>query len=183
MKATSWKTLATAMVMVLGLSIQAQALEITPADAILSGDENDTPAILAALAELGYDLTSLYKSEDEKDIPPVESGDFSGSYETTFDPAGDPDSFNIVYTGGPVIGPIAYLLVKDGNHVPAWYFFNLTGWNGTDVISGTDFWPKKGAISYAEIFGTPTAVPDGGSMAMLLGMALMGLAGVRRYMA
>jgi hypothetical protein len=182
MKATSWKTLATAMVMVLGLSIQAQALDITPADAILSGNQTSNADILTFLASQGYDLNSLYKDN----VGGVEEGDFAGSYDTTyFNEPLDPQDFLIVYTGGPVIGAPAYLLVKDGNAEPAWYFFDLTalGWTGTEDISGTGFWPDQGAVSHVEIFGERTTVPDGGSMAILLGMALVGLAGVRRYMA
>lgn len=181
MKATSWKAMAAAVAMVLGVTFQAQALTIVPGDAIESGDQTSNAAILTYLAGLGYDLNSLYKDN----VGGVEEGPFAGSYETTYNPPADPEDFLITYVGGPIIGPPAYLLVKDGSQSPAWYFFDLTalGWNGTDDIEGLGFWPNQGAISHVEIFGTPTTVPDGGSMAMLLGLALMGLAGVRRFTA
>jgi hypothetical protein len=73
-----------------------------------------------------------------------------------------------------------YVLVKDGNSTPAWYLYNISGWNGQDKIILQNFWPQRGAISNVSIYGTTTSVPDGGAIAMLLGAALLGLAGVGR---
>jgi hypothetical protein len=177
MRVKSWKTLAAALMMVLGLAFQAEALSITPADAIESGNQTSNSQILTFLAGQGYVLNGVYKDN----VGGQEEGPLQGSYDTTY--TGDLSGFTIVYTGGPIAAPTVYLLVKDGSNTPAWYFFNLTdlGWNGTDNVVGSGFWPTQGAISHIELFGS-TAVPDGGSMAMLLGMALMGLAGARRFM-
>jgi hypothetical protein len=183
MKLTSWKTLTAAAVMVLGLSVQAQALNIAPGDAILQGNQTGNSEILAFLAGSGYTLTSAYK----QDVGGGETGEtYKNSYSTTFSPSSNPTGFTITYGSGPFIGPTAYLVVKDGNQTPAWYFFNLTalGWNGTEQLVGSGFWEgTTGSISHVEILTGPVTVPDGGSMAMLLGLALMGLATARRFAA
>lgn len=183
MRVATWKVLAAAGLMVLGISFQAEALPITPADAIEEGNETDVPSILAYLESLGYDVsTELYKSEADSGD---EGGSFASSYDTSYDPYDDPDSALIQHVGGPSIaGSPIYLLVKDGNQSPAWYFFNLSslGWDGTDALELSEFWPTQGAISYVAMYGTTASVPDGGSMAMLLGLALLGLAGTRRML-
>jgi hypothetical protein len=45
----------------------------------------------------------------------------------------------------------------------------------------SNFWPNNGSISHVTIYGT-TSVPDGGSVVMMLGAALVGLAGMRRLL-
>lgn len=178
-----WKVLAAAVLMMAVMSLPAQALTITPDDAKLSGNQNNTPSILAYLSGLGYDMNELYKSEVDNGS---ESGSFANSYNTTYTPRSDPYAATITYSGGPVItGNPIYLLVKDGKTEPAWYFFNLTAsaWNGTETVTLSSFWPGDGAISHVSIHGTAASVPDGGSAAMLLGMALLALAGSRRLLA
>jgi hypothetical protein len=104
-------------------------------------------------------------------------------YTTTFTPPGDPHSADIVWDdNGFKISNAAYLLVKDGNHDPAWYLFNIAGWNGEDPLELTGFWPNGGAISHVGIFGGELTVstPDGGSVTALLGGALVALALIRR---
>jgi hypothetical protein len=157
----------------------AAALDITPADAVASGNETANPEVLAA-AEAICSCTA--NSQYKNDVGTGESGALAGSYSTSFSPAGDPDSFTLTYDGGNIVGDPAWLLVKDGNAMPAWYLFNLTalGWNGTDTINGTNFWPGTGAISHIELFGPSTttgtgdpgsAVPEPASL-LLLGTGL-----------
>ena len=97
--------------------------------------------------------------------------------------ATEPSDALIDYISGPAVTGTKFLLVKDGNQTPAWYLYRLD-WNGTDDIVLDNFWPGNGSISHVTLYGSssPTTVPDGGSMSMLLGLGLMGLAGVRRYL-
>ena len=179
-RANGWKVLAAATAMLLGMSLRAEAITVYPTNAIEQGNQTGTSAILAYLDGLGYPVDSeLYKS----DVGGPESGGYAGSYETTYSPTLDPDSATIRYSGGPAItGSPIYMLVKDGNASPAWYFFNLSalGWHGTETLNLRNFWPAQGAISHVAIYGHSTSVPDGGSMAMLLGLGMLGLASVRR---
>jgi hypothetical protein len=94
----------------------------------------------------------------------------------------DPEDAEIKYTGGAVItGNPIYLLVKDGNHDPIWYIFDISSWNGTETINLQEFWPSGGAISHVDILtGNGTSVPDAGSTLALMGLALTGLGLLRR---
>lgn len=174
------------MALVLGTALQAQAnpISVSPSTAVCgtptclhsTGDETSQNAIVSQLEASG--LTELYK----KDAPTAESGSFAGSYDTVFN--GDLSGGTISWVSSqPYINLSSiYLLVKDGNHVPAWYLFDISNWNGQSDIVMSGFWPEGGAISNVGIWGGTSPVPDGGSMATLLGMALFGLAAVRRRM-
>lgn len=116
-------------------------------------------------------LKQVYKS---KDNPETAEGEF------TVD--------GIYLTGSPV-----YLIVKDGNHSPAAYIFNLMalGWQTGESIQLTNFWkdPDQGSISHVEILGGPgvtvqgggVPVPDGGLTAILLGLAIAGISTLRGF--
>jgi hypothetical protein len=112
----------------------------------------------------------------------VEVGDLAGSYETEFfnDPD-DPEDATIEYSGGPIVGPTAFLLVKDGNSTPAWYLFNLTslGWDGMETLELTDFWVGRGAISHVTLYGGATSVPEPATLSMVA-LGLLGVGAVRR---
>ena len=179
--------LAAVTALALGMATNSYALLVSPGSAnqIGTGTETGVPQILAEIqANLGINLSGseLYK---ENAGDGFDSGSFSGSYSTAFTPnAGDASGFTITYTGGAMISanPV-YLLVKDGNNNPAWYLFDITGWNGTDVIQGSGFWPANGAISHVSIYGTPgtpPSVPDGGLTLALLGASVAGLGMLRR---
>ena len=163
---------------------------------VLWGFENDTKSITTAInAYLTiYSPTSseLYKM----DVPSTESGTLSSSYATTFyNTPTQPEDATITYTGGNIVGPTAYALVKDGQHSPAWYFFNLTtlGWNGMETLQFVDFWPvsdtdlngdtitSEGTISHVSLYGKSATAPVPEPATMLLfGTGLAGLAAVAR---
>jgi hypothetical protein len=187
MKAMTMKVMVAAVV-AWGMSFNAYALTITPSTAacgsptclFATGNETGQNAIDAALEALIGTSDFIYKS----DVGQADSGSAADWYNTAyFNTPLDPSDADITWVGPGVIGggPI-YLLVKNGNHTPAWYLFNISNWNGTETIQLQGFWPDQGAISHVAIYGGTTTVPDGGSMAMLLGMALMGLAGARRML-
>lgn len=179
-----------ATMLVLSVAVSAQALTITPSSGVLltsrwEGAQTGQAAIDAAIAPILGSATELYKA----DVGSADSGTLAGSYSTVYSPATDPSGGVITYGSGQFVGPTAFALVKDGNQDPAWYLFNLTllGWDGTDTLTFSSFWPAQGAISHITLYGTPDdpqiPVPDGGSLSMLLGAALMGLAGARRMLA
>jgi hypothetical protein len=181
--------LLTAVALALVLAVPAQALTITPTSGSLGttryqGNETGQAFIDAVIGPIiaPASTTPLYKATPGS--PVAEDGVLAGSYSTVFsNTSSDPSNATITYIAGPYVGPTAWALVKDGNNSPAWYLFNLTalGWNGTALLEFQDFWPAQGAISHVSLYGG-SVVPDGGSMVMLLGLGLMGLAGVRRLM-
>ena len=189
MRSSFWKVVGAAVV-VLGTSFQAHALTIDPAITPVCGAptclaavgaETAQPDIDAAIAAILGTSVEVYK----QNVGGAETGVLAGSYTTTFsNTATDPSDALIDYISGPAVTGTKFLLVKDGNQTPAWYLYRLD-WNGTDDIVLDNFWPGNGAISHVALYAAPgtTTVPDGGSMSMLLGLGLMGLAGVRRYLA
>lgn len=148
-------------------------------------------------------LEELYKadSKDGRSKPGEESGFLAGSYSTMFDwdvKTGFAGA-RLTYDGGISVDCAldCYLLVKDGNHKPAAYLFNLAldpiGWGGTMDLVLRDFWPDGGSISHLALYGNVTSEPLEVSRlssklnpvpvpaaAWLFGTALIGLAGIRR---
>lgn len=176
-----------AIVTVAAAVTPGEALTISPTSALLIGISDDNSANLAFTAPpwipqngfTGFPLLidpddSLYKNN-------VDSGEenkpFKDSYNTAYSPdPNDPENALISYVAGmPVISCGAcYLVVKDGNHDPAQYLFDISSWNGTENLEINGFWPNQGAISYVAIYSGPTRVPEPGTLAV----ALFGLAGV-----
>ncbi len=170
-----------------------QALSITPTSGVLNtsrwqGDETGQAFINTILAGIFPAGTlELYKQDvgqAEANLP------LKDSYKTTFSNSpSDPSTALIEYTGGPIVSPTAYGLVKGGgpaNAAPFWYLFDLTalGWNGTDSITYSGFWPNQGAISHVTLYGKQAnQVPEGGSALVLLGLSLAFLGFARRKLA
>jgi hypothetical protein len=180
MKALTKLNLAVALAT--GMAFSASALTITPATVPqFTGNDNSNLSDAQIAAIVGEaSLTTVYK-QDQGVVG--DEGDFASSYETTFsNTADDPSDALIDYISGPSItgNPNIYLYVKDGNHTPAFYIFDITGWNGTDDLDLEGFWPEDGAISHVSILtdGDGNNVPDaGGTLALLgIGVALLGLA-------
>ncbi|NPV04896.1 MAG: hypothetical protein HPY67_09210 [Syntrophaceae bacterium] len=134
----------------------------------------------AIKAIVGYTgvFSELYK-KDANTSPAT--GLYQTSYTTTF--SNDNESAEIKWAGAPqpaiTWGPI-YLFVKDGNHIPSWYLFNLTSlhWDGKETINLINFWTEKGEISHLGLYGPPVPVPP---TAWLLVSGLLGLVALRRF--
>lgn len=127
---------------------------------------------------MGYP-DELYKSDGGDQI-------LQSSYTNTYSGAPGENNNALIewIEGTPYATGTVYALVKDGSSTPAWYLFNVTalGWDGMEDLYFSDFWVGPGgSISHVTLYGG-YSVPDGGSVAMLLGAALMGLAGLRRFM-
>ena len=144
------------------------------------GDENDQTTIVGIVGGIVAPATELYKNDFDDG---EESGALARSYTTIWGgEESGPNSATITYDGGPFVGPIAWLLVKDGNASPNWYLFNLTdmGWNGTEQIVLENFYlgtgqdTTGGAISNVGLWGGAAEVPAPGTMA-LMGLGLLGL--------
>jgi hypothetical protein len=177
------------MLLVMASAIQAQALTVTPGGEVLFGNQSSmneiTDVLDAYFASIGADVGLLYKDE----VGGSDSGAAAGWYDTQYsNTSTDPEDALITWNGGSFINssPL-YLLVKDGHSSPAWYLFDISGWDGMEDIVVDSFWAGagkagRGAISNLQIYGDRASVPDGGSMAMLLGLALLGLAGTRRML-
>ena len=122
----------------------------------------------------GTYVTLKYK----QDVGKPEEGAYASLFSTTFN--SDLSGATITYQPNDTVSPTdpMFLLVKDGNHAPYAYFFDISSWNRTETIYLSNFWTGPGSISYIAIYTTP----DGGTTLMLLGMALLGFGAARRFL-
>lgn len=169
------------------LTAAANAVSINPTSGTLNstrweGNQTSVPNINDALETIVPGITANLRYK--QNVGGAEEGSLANQYTTVFSNSpNDPAEATITHTGGTFLGPNAYLLVKDGNQEPAWYFYNATalGWNGTDNLALSGFWPNQGAISFIALYGgTPPRVPDGGSSLLMLGSVLLGSVSLKK---
>ena len=176
-------------------SLQVQALLLDPAVDCTAADlgatcwttdvnSNLDAAAVSTLIGYGDTLTELYKQDVEFTAPDDgESGLFASSYDTIFSNTDtEPEDATITYTGGDsIICGDCFLLIKDGNQTIAQYVFDISNWDGTDLLEMINFWPTNGAISHVAIYGGSSTVPEPG-MVGLLAIGLLGMVVTRRRM-
>ncbi len=161
---------------------RAEALVITPSTpgwttSINSNLSSDEKWLLAFgyLPEVPDKLPDLlYKSN----VGGSDEGPYANAYSTTYSNTPTDPSDALISWGGAFYMDcsVCYLLVKDGNHNPAQYLFDISSWNGTDIIGLKGFWPANGAISNVQILGTATRVPEPSTIALLaFGLAAVSL--------
>ena len=161
-----------------------------------TGSQTSQAQINTAITPLiGGDPDALLQYK--QDVGEGESGPYADNYTTTFfDTPTDPSGATIVWDGLPepwINKALDYLLVKDGNHDPAWYLFDLVNWNGRDTLSLSGFWPSGGAISHVSLYGRgtppgddppdddpPGAIPEPSSLLLCLTAAIGGIFALRR---
>ena len=153
----------------------------TGADAT-TNPSNLSETVIATIVGAVDPLFSLYKSDFGGDHVTTDSGPHASSYDTLFNESFlDPNDAVISLTlgGDAIVCGTCYLYVKDGNHDPYWYVFNISGWNG-ETLDLDNFWAAGGgAISHIEILGTTANVPEP-AISALLGIGLLGMIGVSR---
>ncbi len=191
------KSLLAGAVLALGATLSAQAatLVLTPATPGVFGQNLGPSNCESACVYTAFGLTNApgpaddlvlyYKSDAPTGGPAgIDSGSFAASYDTAFN--NDRSGALIDYMAGAAIAcPDCYMAIKDGNHNPSYYFYDLSAWNGTDDIQLNGFWPNGGAISHISIWGREGGggeeeeVPEPGTLA-LLGLGLLGAAAARR---
>ncbi|MBL1277467.1 MAG: PEP-CTERM sorting domain-containing protein [Ectothiorhodospiraceae bacterium] len=158
--------------LLLMVSSHAQALLLVPGGEFTN--ESSYPAYSNPDAAdistiLGVSVDLLYKDNHEGSEEGM--ANFMMSYETTYsNTMGDPSDALIEYISGDVITDANWLLVKDGDHDPIWYLFDISMWDGLEDIMMIGFWPDKGAISHVSIFDgdTTTRIPEPGSLWLFL---------------
>jgi hypothetical protein len=165
-------------VVLFGVGSTAHALSVSPANYDWTTTINSNLSSTQIGTITGFDgLSLLYKS----DFGGGEDGSLASSYNTTFLPVGgEPSGFTVSYVSGAFAScPTCILVVKDGNHDPAQYLYNLGNWNGTEQINGSGFWPNGGAISNVAVWGTGSSVPVPGT-SLLFGVGMAVFAGWHR---
>jgi hypothetical protein len=176
---------------VMGVASQAHALTLSPGMETWTSLSTSNLGQAAVEAIVGVSPLGLVYKQDEGGS---ESGNGMGYYTTafTYESMGDATGATITWDGVMKVScPDCFLIVKDGNHSqnpPPYpqYIFDISGWNGTDTITLSGFWPGPGAISNVAIWnnaydGGGSLVPEADTYAMLLaGLGLVGFAARRK---
>lgn len=169
--------------LVVSAAISSAALMINPMSPVYStGNQTSQAQINTLLASYNLGITEVYKQNVGENS---DTGSLASSYATVFNNTPtDPSDATITWIPNtPFVSPTAYMLVKNGAHSPAWYFFDLTslGWDGKETLELSGFWPREGAISHVALYtGDSNRVPDNGTTLISLGIALLGLGSVRK---
>src|SRR5687768_11312752 len=176
--------LATALTMVTLVS-HTTALSITSANYLGSIDPGSAANEAYEAAYINY-LIDMVPGDTDLNVPaadvPVDGPkeyDFRRSA-NTFSSLGDVSAAGALKSpDDPAAGPIdisgvQYLLAKYGEVAHVWYVGNLTGNQSIPVDLG-----RGAGLSHYTTFRS-IAVPDGGTTAALLGVAMLGLTALRR---
>lgn len=174
-------------ILALMMSVSANAtLLLSPGTHVASGPETSQALINVAIAAFLGTSTELYK---ENVGDGFDTGSAAGWYTTTFsNSALDPTDADIVWDLGSYITDATHLLVKDGNHGPGWYLFDISSWDGMEDIQLRSFWPGagpdgSGGISHVTIYGGDRDVPEPGPLGLLgIGMVALYIARRRRLL-
>jgi hypothetical protein len=122
----------------------------------LSGNETSQTNIDAIIGTVIGSPIVLYKAE----VGNNDTGPLAGSYVTIFsNTPSDPSEAIIYYSGGVIVNHPVYLMVRDGSQQPAWYFFDISGWNGIRSLYLSDFWPQAGSITHVALIYIPVLAP------------------------
>lgn len=175
--------ISTACLLGFAFSNQAQALLLTPETAppvfLESGQLADNENEVMARPEYqGWNF--IYKADRKDDFGTQEEGDLQNAFETTFNlDYLDPCSAEINFVGDEITFVTLYAFIKDGKADPAWYLFDITGWDlKNGPLQFENFWPgteEGDRISHISIYAKTADVPDGGTTAAMLGLSLLGL--------
>jgi hypothetical protein len=128
-------------------------------------------------------ISLLYKANVGNPVTEDGTAAYQAAYSTAFSPAGDEANATITYgSGSKIVETPLYLIVKDGNHSPAQYLFDITSWDRT-VLTLENFWAGRGgSISNVAIWGGPNVIPEPASIAAWAGIgAIFGLGMYRRH--
>lgn len=182
-------------VLLLGLTSFAQALLITPTgygssptNWIFTGSgQNEWQGLPGSTTSTSKILTyitdtlniALGTEQYKQDVGAAsDTGALKDNYSTVYN--NDNSGATITYSTGASFVP-GYLLVKDGNHDPIWYLFNLSNiWEGKEQLVLSSFWTGDGEISHVALYGgSSNPVPEPATL-LLFGTGIAGLAAVGR---